>query len=231
MQLNAYARKGTIRLLRSSAFTPFLSLPMQHWPMTGKLAVEAVNIPLATVAPAAEELEVSRLQYKNYEEVVFRAGKTAVVGDWQADYQGSRAYNTEHSYAFVVKGVIAGGSDHISLQADGSARLDGTKEGLRPGLQACGRYCSAPASRGDGTSTHLSLPASVPPASSAPGSGPKWSCAYRPVANSLTGVMVIYPRQAGLFSSGCGFHYGSSIFGSAVVGFPACGAPLCPWAW
>ncbi len=52
-----------------------------------------------------------------------------IVGEYHADYKGSKAYNTTNSYAFVTNGVIDGGSDRIILKNDGSARMEGSKEG------------------------------------------------------------------------------------------------------
>ncbi len=98
MQLQAYAKTATIKLVKSTGFTPFLSLKMDKWPMKEKLAAKAGDVPLVLVAPHSKELEVTRLQYKAYEEKLFRAGKDTLDAKgkfWDIRY-GLKKY-TKHN--------------------------------------------------------------------------------------------------------------------------------------
>ncbi len=90
MQLKAYGKKATLKLLKNTTYRPFLTLNMDHWPLSPRLADKVGDVPLVSIAPFAEELEISRLQYKKYEEKVFRAGKQTLDGKgqyWSVEYK------------------------------------------------------------------------------------------------------------------------------------------------
>ena len=74
-----------------------------------------------------------------------------IVGEYHADYKGSKAYNTTNSYAFVTNGVIEGGSDRIILKKDGSARMEGSKEGYDLNWTLTQWLSAFAAGRNDGT--------------------------------------------------------------------------------
>ena len=120
-------KRRPLNYLKVSPYRPFLTLNMDHWPLSSRLAAKGNDTPLVSVAPFSEELEISRLQYKKYDEKVFRAGKNTLEGKrkfWTIEYKLKKnskenllRYRAAHNYFALLKKE---GAD-ISLDSDDGA--------------------------------------------------------------------------------------------------------------
>ncbi len=124
MKLDAYAKTATIKLTRRCAYSPFLSLQMADWPMDAKLSAKVGDVPLLPVAPYADELEVTGLKYKNYEEKQFRTKGVTIDAKgkfWEIRYALKKynkhnllRYRATHNY----RDLLAKQGARISMDGD-----------------------------------------------------------------------------------------------------------------